>query len=139
MSTLAAVLRCGIQGPVVSENDKRPKGGPRQLSLPLHAANDPAPRRSLAAPSPRAFRVIRGEGKRRREPLESRDDVAQLLVGSACDLLLKRISPDRAHEIQTRVDRVMRLFDRIGSDPVATALLRRELDDLEQLCRARGS
>ena len=81
------------------------------------------------------LRLIRGEGRRREEPLASRDDVARLLVDSACDLLLRRISADRAHEIQRRVDRVMRLFDRVSGDPVAMALLRRELDDLETLWR----
>jgi hypothetical protein len=31
--------------------------------------------------------------------------------------MLKRISPDRAHEIQRRVDRIMRLFDRVPATP----------------------
>lgn len=83
----------------------------------------------------RTFRVIKGEGQKREETLHSRDDVVRLLVGTACDVMLKRISPDRAHEIQRRVDRIMRLFDRVPADPVATALLRRELDDLEGVYR----
>lgn len=118
---------------MAGENDKGDKG--RQLPLPIDAPRDPPVPRPLSAPAPRAFRVIRGEGQKRDETLRSRDDVARLLVGSACDLMLKRISPDRAHEIQQRVDRIMRLFDRIPADPVATALLRRELDDLEKLYR----
>jgi len=49
--------------------------------------------------------------------------------------LLKRISTERAHEIQVRVDRINRLFDRLGGDPIAMSLLRRELDDLEAIQR----
>lgn len=122
---------------VATDADKGGKGKGQQLLLPLKTTRSlqapPPPR--VAPPAQRAFRVIRGEGKRRDETLKSRDDVARLLVGSACDLLLKRISPDRAHGIQVRVDRVMRLFDRAQDDSVAMALLRRELDDLERLYR----
>ena len=81
------------------------------------------------------LRVIRGEGQRREEPLKTQGDVVRLLLDAACELMLKRISPDRAHEIQRRVDRILRLFERVPADPVATALLRRELDDLETLWR----
>jgi len=88
-----------------------------------------------AASEPRTFKVIRGEGQKRAETLHSKDDVVRLMVGTACDVLLKRVSPDRAHEIQRRVDRIMRLFERVPADPVAVALLRRELDDLESLYR----
>ena len=119
------------------KNDKANKG--RQLPLPLRVTASAPPERAARPPSSstaeRTFRVIRGEGQKREETLHSRDDVVRLLVGSACDLMLKRISPDRAHEIQRRVDRIMRLFDRVPADPVATALLRRELDDLEGLYR----
>jgi hypothetical protein len=81
------------------------------------------------------LRLIRGEGQGRDETLRSRDDVARLLVSSAADVLLRRITPDRAHEIETRVDKAMRLFDRAGRDPVARVLLRRELDNLEAVWR----
>lgn len=118
---------------MAGENDNGDKR--RQLPLPIDAPRDPPAPRPLSAAPPRAFRVIRGEGQKRADPLKSRDDVARMLVGSACDLMLKRISPDRAHEIQQRVDRIMRLFDRVPADPVASALLRRELDDLEKLYR----
>src|SRR5512132_1584275 len=92
-----------------------------------------------ARPAPeapaRALRVIQGEGRGRDPTLRSRDDVVRLLVDSAADLLLKRISPERAHEIQRRVDRIMRLFDRFNAEPLVLPILRRELDDLEQIWR----
>jgi hypothetical protein len=125
---------------VAASDDKGDKSKGRQLPLPLRlspcAPPEPRAKRPPVSPTAeRTFRVIRGEGQKRDETLHSRDDVVRLLVGSACDLLLKRISPDRANEIQRRVDRIMRLFDRVPADPVATALLRRELDDLEGLYR----
>ena len=112
---------------MATSDDKGDEGRSRPLPLP--------PRATAQAPAERTFRVIRGEGQKREETLHSRDDVVRLLVGSACDLMLRRISPDRAHEIQRRVDRIMRLFERVPADPVATALLRRELDDLEGVYR----
>jgi hypothetical protein len=136
-----------------------PKVLPGQLELPLRPrAQAPAPppvQRVAAKPPPRPvaqpigkpvarpaggsparpFRVIKGEGQGRDETLRSRDDVARLLVAAAADMMLKRISVERADEIQRRVNRVMRLFDKVDQDPVVMALLRRELDDLEAIWR----
>ncbi|MGC4113851.1 MAG: hypothetical protein QM765_04190 [Myxococcales bacterium] len=121
---------------MAASDDKSDKGKGRQLPLPLRVPAEPRPARPPSTPTAeRTFRVIRGEGQKREETLHSRDDVVRLLVGTACDVMLKRITPDRAHEIQRRVDRIMRLFDRVPADPVATALLRRELDDLESIYR----
>ena len=99
-------------------DDPRNKDRLRQLDLPL-----------------RRLRVIKGEGQRQERPLKSRDDVARVLVGAACDMMLRRISVERAHEIEVRVERINRLFDRLGDDPTAMALLRRALDELEQIVR----
>ncbi|HCF58679.1 MAG TPA: hypothetical protein DFS52_11890 [Myxococcales bacterium] len=81
------------------------------------------------------MRLIRGEGQARDETLHTRDDVARLLVSSAADMLLRRISTERAHEIEMRVERIMRLFDKVGREPIARPLLRRELDELERIWR----
>lgn len=81
------------------------------------------------------LRVIRGEGQRREEPLASRDAVARVLMEAGADLLLRRISPARAQEIEHKVDRVLDLFDRVDSAPVLMPILRRHLDELEALMR----
>jgi hypothetical protein len=106
---------------VSGKDDQR--GDDRQLSLPLRTE----PRR--------AFRVIQGEGQRRDETLHDKNDVARLLVGAAVDMMHQRISVERNSEIQRRVDRVLRLFDLAGDDPVAMVLLRRQLDELEKIYR----
>ena len=121
---VAAEPRCGIPDDVGAEDDKRGKGRPEQMSLALGPTK-----------GPRGLRVIQGEGQRRDETLKSKDDVARVLLGAALDLMHKRISVERNSEIQRRVDRVLRLFDLAGSDPVAMALLRRELDELEKIWR----
>ncbi len=81
------------------------------------------------------LRLLDGEGKARATRLESRDDVARVLMRSAADLLLRRISSARANAIQRKVDRVFLLFDASASNPAAAVLLRRELDALEELAR----
>lgn len=81
------------------------------------------------------LRVIRGEGQRREEPLASRDAVARVLMEAGADLLLRRISPARAREIERRVDRVLDLFDRVDAAPVLMPVLKRHLDELEALMR----
>lgn len=82
------------------------------------------------------LRVIRGEGQRRPdEPLTSRDAVARVLMEAGADLLLRRISPERAEEIERRVDRVLALFDRVDDTPLLMPVLRRHLDELEALMR----
>ncbi|WP_256561500.1 hypothetical protein [Pyxidicoccus xibeiensis] len=81
------------------------------------------------------LRVIRGEGQRREEPLASRDAVARVLMEAGADMLLRRITPTRAAEIERRVDRVLDLFDRVDAAPVLMPVLKRHLDELEALMR----
>jgi hypothetical protein len=103
-----------------------------QLELPFSAEARPAPE---PAPKPRgpALRVIQGEGKRRHEPLQSREAVVRVLVEAGADLLLRRISPERAGVIQRSVDQVLHLFDQVDATPALMPVLRRELDALEAL------
>lgn len=91
--------------------------GPTQLSLPL-------------APQ---LRVIRGEGKRKQEGLRSRDAVIRVLVETGADMLLRRISVERAEEIQGNVDRILELFDRVDASPALMPVLERQLAELEAL------
>ncbi len=94
--------------------------------------------RSTPAPvrPPGGLRVIEGGGQRRQdEPLGSRDAVARAMMEAAVDLLLRRISPARAEEIERKVDRVLDLFDRVDAAPVLMPVLRRHLDELEALMR----
>lgn len=119
-------------------SDESSRGGKRpQLELPLGArprTQTPIPGPITATPQ-RAFRVIRGEGQRRDEKLRDRNDVTRVLVGAAADLLLKRITPDRAQELERRVDKIMRLFDLVDDQPTLMLLLRKELDELEAIVR----
>jgi hypothetical protein len=105
--------------------------GPEQLELPL------APRRAGAQPEPPPkpsfLRVIQGGGKRTREPLTSRDAVIRVLVEAGADLLLRRISPERAQAIEQEVNDILDLFDRVDATPGLMPALRRRLDDLEAL------
>lgn len=92
----------------------------------------PSPVRSPAG----GLRVIKGGGQRRQdEPLTSRDAVARVLMEAGVDLLLRRISPTRAAEIEHKVDRVLDLFDRVDAAPLLMPVLQRHLDDLEALMR----
>lgn len=93
----------------------------RQLELPLSA--------------PPKLRVIRGLGQKREDPLKDRDAVARVLMEAGADLLLRRISPERAQEIEAAVDRVLGLFDRVDRDKSAMPALQAELDALEALMR----
>nr|WP_239576461.1 hypothetical protein [Archangium primigenium] len=117
--------------------------GPRQqeatVSSREHDDNSPTEPRSgrrAAAPSPGGLRVIKGGGQRRPdEPLASRDAVARVLMEAGVDLLLRRITPVRAAEIERKVDRVLELFDRVDAAPVLLPVLRRHLEELEALMR----
>ena len=93
----------------------------RQLELPL-------------AGKPK-LTVIKGEGKRIHEPLQSRDAVARVLIEAGADLLLRRISHERAEEIEQRVDEILNLFDKVDRRPALMNTLKEKLDDLEQLMR----
>ena len=95
-------------------------------------SSEPRPARGPEA----GLRVIRGEGQGRpAEPLTSRDAVARVLIEAGADMLLRRISPERAGEIERRVDRVLDLFDRVDANPILMPVLRRHLDELEALMR----
>jgi hypothetical protein len=126
----------------MDDRRSRPSRAGPQLELPLKpparvaSAPVPPPRSVVPAQPARTLRVIQGEGRRRDETLRDRNDVARLLVAAAADMLLRRISPDRAHAIEQRVERVMRLFERVDADPVLMPQLRRELDELESDWRA---
>lgn len=123
------------------------KGGPTQLDLPLFAAEPqpqepragaaPTPSRPPSTPAPArpGLRVIQGGGQRTFEPLASRDAVVRVLIEAGADLLLRRISAERADEIERKVDRILRLFDQVDASPMLMPVLQRQLDDLEALMR----
>lgn len=79
------------------------------------------------------MRMIRGGQARPRERLSNRDTVVRVLIESGVDLLLRRISPARAEEIQRAVDEILILFDQVDRAPERIALLRQRLDALERL------
>jgi hypothetical protein len=108
---------------------KSRKPHPEQLELPLTARAQ----RASPRPAPGGLRLISGEGRGRPEALESRQAVVRLLVEAGADLLLRRISSERAGEIQRAVDQVLRLFDAVDATPALLPVLRRELDALEAL------
>lgn len=91
----------------------------RQLELPL------APR----------LRVINGLAQKKEEPLASRDAVARCLIEAGADLLLHRISPERAESIEREVDEILRLFDMVDDNRLLMPVLQRKLDALEALMR----
>jgi hypothetical protein len=114
----------------VDEVAKPAQVGSRSVPLEKPAAREAAVGRARPKLS-----VIPGDGKPEPRPLRTRNDLAGVLVGAASDLLLRRISSVRAHEIEKRVDRLMDLFDRVDSEPLMMKVLRRELDDLEALLK----
>lgn len=100
----------------------------------------PAASPKPAEVAPRAgLRVIQGGGQRTHETLKSRDAVVRVLVEAGADLLLRRISVERADEIERKVDRILRLFDQVDDTPLLMPVLQRQLDDLEALMRETRS
>lgn len=89
----------------------------------------------LKLPTTPKLRVINGLGQRQHEPLANRDAVARVLIGAGADLLLRRISPERAEEIEKAVDEILSLFDRVDANPIMMPVLKRKLDELEVLVR----
>jgi hypothetical protein len=90
----------------------------------------------LELPLTPRLRVIKGLGqKKRAERLDSRDAVARVLIEAGADMLLKRISPERAEAIEQDVEEVLALFDRVEDDPRSFPELARKLDALEGLMR----
>lgn len=81
------------------------------------------------------LRVIQGLGQKQQEPLASRDAVTRVLIEAGADLLLRRISSERAEAIEQEVDEILRLFDLVDGNRLLFPVLQRKLDALEQLMR----
>lgn len=104
-----------------------------QLELPFQEREFQRPERTevLTTFRRQPLRLIQGGNQRKIEPLLSRDAVVRVMVDAGADLLLRRISPDRAEEIQEAVDRILVMFDEADRHPNVLPILRRELDALE--------
>lgn len=132
------------------------KTGPTQLELPLGLDPEPlaqeakapvalapipaAPKAQAPAPAPApadppraGLRVIQGGGERVQEALSSRDAVVRVLVEAGADLLLRRITAERAEYIERSVNQILDLFDRVDAVPQLMPVLKRQLDELEAL------
>ena len=81
------------------------------------------------------LRVIQGLGQKQQEPLASRDAVTRVLIEAGADLLLRRISSERAEAIEHEVDEILKLFDMVDDNRLLFPVLQRKLDALEQLMR----
>ncbi|MDX2012789.1 MAG: hypothetical protein SFW67_21500 [Myxococcaceae bacterium] len=108
----------GSAAPIVGS---RMKKDDRQLDLPL-------------SERPK-LRVINGLGQKQHEALADRDAVARVLIEAGADLLLRRISSERAEAIERDVDEVLSLFDKVDRNPLLMPVLKKKLDALEQLVR----
>jgi hypothetical protein len=106
-----------------------------QLELPLDRAISSCGSPDAAAALRPPLRLIKGSGAKKPERLDSRDAVVRVLIEAGADLLLRRISSQRAEEIRRRVDAVMGLFDRVDGAPQLIPALKRRLDELEALMR----
>ncbi len=107
-----------------------------QLELPFKGS--PLPKREGRASESELrplLRLIHGSGAKQPPSLDSRDAVVRVLIGAGADLLLRRISSERAEEIRRRVERIMSLFDRVDESPELLPSLKRRLDELEGLMR----
>jgi len=85
--------------------------------------------------TPPKLRVIKGLGQKQQEPLVSRDAVARVLMEAGADMLLRRISTERAEEIEAQVDEILNLFDLVDKNRLLFPVLQRKLDELESLMR----
>jgi len=114
---------------------RRTKRTHHQLELRLdratHSCGSPDAPAALRPP----LRLIKGSGAKEPERLDSRDAVVRVLIEAGADLLLRRISSQRAEEIRRRVDVVMGLFDRVDGSPQLIPALKKRLDELEALMR----
>ncbi len=100
---------------------RTPPRSPIQLSLPFEPARP-------------GLRVIEGGGQPKpRERLNSPEAVMRLLVEASADVLLRRISPERAHEIERQVGKTLRLFESSKGSVRHRQELDRALDALESL------
>lgn len=89
--------------------------------------------RQLDLPLTPKLRVIDGLGQKKTEPLLTRDAVARVLMEAGADLLLRRISHERAEEIEKQVDEILELFDRVDDNRLLFPVLQKKLDALETL------
>jgi hypothetical protein len=90
----------------------------------------------LELPLTPRLKVINGLGQKKpAERLSSRDAVARVLIEAGADMLLRRISPQRAEAIEQDVEEILALFDRVEEDPRALPELAKRLDQLEGLMR----
>jgi hypothetical protein len=108
-----------------------------QLELPFKGSATLTHREGRASQSELRplLRLILGSGEKQRPSLDSRDAVVRVLIGAGADLLLRRISSERAEEIRRRVERIMSLFDQVDESPELLPSLKRRLDELESLMR----
>jgi hypothetical protein len=112
------------------------KQNPGQLELGLDRRVERASESSGPQGSSRpALRLLRGAGEKKPQRLDSRDSVVRVLIEAGADLLLRKISSERAEEIRHRVERIMSLFDRVDGAPELLPSLKRGLDELEGLMR----
>ena len=112
------------------------KPSPRQLELAFNGSpRCPSEEEPTPSEQRRTLRLVRGNGRRQPERLDSRDAVIRVLIEAGADLLLRRISSQRADEIQQRVERIMSLFERVDHSPGLIPSLNRRLDELEALMR----
>ena len=85
--------------------------------------------------APHGLRLLRGEGEKQPEALTSRDAVVRILIEAGADLLLRRISVERAEHIECCVNRVLYLFDLAEAQPEQLTALQAQLEELELLMR----
>lgn len=87
------------------------------------------------------LRVIQGMGAAWKAHPVRRDEIASVIASVAADMMLRRISPLRAHEIQVQACRVLRLFDEAGAASLesaeATPELQKEARRLERMLADR--
>lgn len=93
----------------------------------------PHDERQLDLPLAPKLRVIDGLGQKKTEPLLTRDAVARVLMEAGADLLLRRISHERAEVIEKQVDEILELFDRVDDNRLLFPVLQKKLDALETL------
>jgi hypothetical protein len=123
------------------DGDSAPKAWPQNSNV----SADPYGVRSMAKRDDRQLefalgagpklKLIQGLGQKQQEPLASRDAVTRVLIEAGADLLLRRISSERAEVIEHEVDEILRLFDMVDDNRLLFPVLQRKLDALEQLMR----
>ena len=127
----------------MGENTRQPPAasGCSRKELPSGSMQKNSSGTNFETPSLRPkFRVIAGGNQRRERELTCRGDVVRLLAAAAAEMMLRKISPLRAHEIQRRAVKIMILFEKKASsenDAELSRILSRELRQLETIWRER--